>query len=258
MNLIFAVLLFITSFAIGRNYEDLHPVVGIVQEDYADIFQPNDRILKVNDKEIKGWNQIIQNTNTDSENKIEIQRQYMDEIIELPALELTFWYDEVKPFIPAQIGEVTPGLSAFKAGLMKGDVILEVDGQPVNDWYEMRELITDNIKNEVVLKISRNGKIFERTLKLETNIYQDNKVIGISMPSPIKISEKYDLLESIRYGTYSTVNFVYLNYALLFKLIAKPEALKSNIGGPVMLYTCLLYTSPSPRDRTRSRMPSSA
>ena len=26
----------------------------------------------------------------------------------------------------------------------------------------------------------------------------------------------------------------------------------------VMGYTCLLYTSPSPRDRTRSRMPSSA
>ena len=25
-----------------------------------------------------------------------------------------------------------------------------------------------------------------------------------------------------------------------------------------VLYTCLLYTSPSPRDRTRSRMPSSA
>ena len=25
-----------------------------------------------------------------------------------------------------------------------------------------------------------------------------------------------------------------------------------------MFYTCLLYTSPSPRDRTRSRMPSSA
>ena len=26
----------------------------------------------------------------------------------------------------------------------------------------------------------------------------------------------------------------------------------------VMFYSCLLYTSPSPRDRTRSRMPSSA
>ena len=29
-------------------------------------------------------------------------------------------------------------------------------------------------------------------------------------------------------------------------------------GGPEQVYICLLYTSPSPRDRTRSRMPSSA
>ena len=31
------------------------------------------------------------------------------------------------------------------------------------------------------------------------------------------------------------------------------------LGKPIHIYeTCLLYTSPSPRDRTRSRMPSSA
>ena len=36
-----------------------------------------------------------------------------------------------------------------------------------------------------------------------------------------------------------------------FETLANP----SMIG---MLYFCLLYTSPSPRDRTRSRMPSSA
>ena len=33
------------------------------------------------------------------------------------------------------------------------------------------------------------------------------------------------------------------------------KATKENIGWS---YDCLLYTSPSPRDRTRSRMPSSA
>ena len=32
---------------------------------------------------------------------------------------------------------------------------------------------------------------------------------------------------------------------------------KENVGG-VERWVCLLYTSPSPRDRTRSRMPSSA
>ena len=37
--------------------------------------------------------------------------------------------------------------------------------------------------------------------------------------------------------------------------------LAQGIGGgmlPALAYSCLLYTSPSPRDRTRSRMPSSA
>ena len=33
---------------------------------------------------------------------------------------------------------------------------------------------------------------------------------------------------------------------------------KSKIEQHKMVYNCLLYTSPSPRDRTRSRMPSSA
>ena len=37
--------------------------------------------------------------------------------------------------------------------------------------------------------------------------------------------------------------------------MAAREAAVSSLG---LIYSCLLYTSPSPRDRTRSRMPSSA
>ena len=41
---------------------------------------------------------------------------------------------------------------------------------------------------------------------------------------------------------------------------ARPGSLKAalNVAGNRMYNHCLLYTSPSPRDRTRSRMPSSA
>ena len=49
------------------------------------------------------------------------------------------------------------------------------------------------------------------------------------------------------------------------KAIKKPGALHKELGVPAgkkipakKLAACLLYTSPSPRDRTRSRMPSSA
>ena len=36
------------------------------------------------------------------------------------------------------------------------------------------------------------------------------------------------------------------------------DAARRYAGNPKAFYFCLLYTSPSPRDRTRSRMPSSA
>ena len=41
----------------------------------------------------------------------------------------------------------------------------------------------------------------------------------------------------------------------LLKLLAEHDDISVTVSDN---YTCLLYTSPSPRDRTRSRMPSSA
>ena len=46
--------------------------------------------------------------------------------------------------------------------------------------------------------------------------------------------------------------FAHLALLLLVPMLSKPD------GGSATIDPCLLYTSPSPRDRTRSRMPSSA
>jgi regulator of sigma E protease len=236
-NFILALVLFIASFAVGRNFEDLRPVVGYVEADYAEVFQPRDVILEVNDHPIQGWNQVIEYSFKDEENTYKILRDSNEFTVFTEGLESTFWYSEVKPFVDAVVGEVSPGLSAFKAGLMPGDKILEVDDQPVADWYEMRALITENPNPDVKLKIQRDEQIFEKVLKLEDNLYQDNKVIGITQYMPVKIHEKYNLGEAISYGTITTVNFVILNYAMFGKLVANPKAIKSNLGGPVMIYT---------------------
>jgi len=42
------------------------------------------------------------------------------------------------------------------------------------------------------------------------------------------------------------------------EITAPIEEKVSTVKGIRKIYSCLLYTSPSPRDRTRSRMPSSA
>ena len=44
-----------------------------------------------------------------------------------------------------------------------------------------------------------------------------------------------------------------------YKKFNKVHVLGNSLGGHIaLLYVCLLYTSPSPRDRQKSRMPSSA
>ena len=47
-------------------------------------------------------------------------------------------------------------------------------------------------------------------------------------------------------------------YGLAGKLTIQPEYQRNYIYADGKRDVCLLYTSPSPRDRTRSRMPSSA
>ena len=51
-------------------------------------------------------------------------------------------------------------------------------------------------------------------------------------------------------------NVVYFQSPSEIKLLSEIDKSKMRVGG--MVKNCLLYTSPSPRDRTRSRMPSSA
>ena len=63
---------------------------------------------------------------------------------------------------------------------------------------------------------------------------------------------KYTIVPSRKYGTIPTYNKAEA------KMRPNREDLKGDKKVTINYYCCLLYTSPSPRDRTRSRMPSSA
>ena len=60
-----------------------------------------------------------------------------------------------------------------------------------------------------------------------------------------------EIADSLRYGHYADVNFDEAWSQDTFQRYL-------DILDGQRAYLCLLYTSPSPRDRTRSRMPSSA
>ena len=233
-NFFLAILIFIISFGIGKAYEDYSPIVGWVNNEFIQI-EKGDEILSVNGNEINSWNQIIKYTKNGETNSYLIERNGDDIEITNSVISQETWVTNILPFTTTKIGEVAPGLPAYEAGLMSDDIILTVDGKLVKDWYEMRDLITSSKNNNVKLTIERAGKTFQKSVKLGNNIVDNSKIIGITQALPLKLTERYNLFESIKLGTYTTVNFVAANYAMLYKLVANPQEIKANLGGPVMI-----------------------
>jgi len=64
----------------------------------------------------------------------------------------------------AVIGDVLDGGVAARAGLEPGDRVLEIDGTAVRYWEEIEDAVRSSPGKELHLRISRNGKVFERYL----------------------------------------------------------------------------------------------
>ena len=119
----------------------------------------------------------------------------------------------------------------------------------------------DESKEGTWLKYDKEGNLIGITS------YMDGKINGpsIEMNNRGQITRKQYFLEGVPHGIYGDYKFGRATKEVNYKngemdgmrpMNNKEIARKFNLLGKVM--DCLLYTSPSPRDRTRSRMPSSA
>ncbi len=79
----------------------------------------------------------------------------------------------------AVIGDVLDGGAASRAGFEPGDRVLEIDGKTVQYWEEIETAVRASPGEELHLRISRNGKVFERYLTPidETVRSRDGKVV---------------------------------------------------------------------------------
>jgi len=245
-NLFLALLILIITFTMGKDYEDYGNVVGQVkttteQLDNLAFLQSGDELLEINNNELLSWTdsyKYIEN----GDNSILLKRGG-EELIFQERFSYIDWLDRVLPQTTTVIGEVSPGLPAYNAGLMEGDKIISVDGQKVNNWYEMRDLIIGTENKSVEISIEREDGIFTRNIDLQENVLDGSRVIGITQKLPMKVHESYGIFESIKYGSITTANYVIVNYVGLYKLFMKPAELKNNIGGPVLMYTMSKQTA---------------
>lgn len=78
----------------------------------------------------------------------------------------------------AQIGDVLDDGPAARAGIEPGDRVLEIDGRAMRYWEDLEQIVQRSAGKELQLRISRNGKEFERyvTPVQDTVRHRDGRV----------------------------------------------------------------------------------
>ena len=124
----------------------------------------------------------------------------------------------------------------------RGKLIIGTDGEGVKEYQPQQDIIVDSEINAGPFDFSKSkvhSLIEDKDHNLWLGIFQKGLIL---VPG---ISNKFD------YYGYKSIHNNTIGSSCVMAIHTDEQA-------TIWIGTCLLYTSPSPRDRTRSRMPSSA
>jgi regulator of sigma E protease len=83
------------------------------------------------------------------------------------------------------ISEVSPNTPAFEAGILKGDLVLEVSGVKVDSFQSIQEQIVQSLGEELLLTLEREGESIQFTLVPRTDWPEDQGPIGVTLGYPL-------------------------------------------------------------------------
>lgn len=248
-NVIFAILIFWGLYMTG--IPSYSAVVGTVEKgsvaESAGL-KSGDKITEANGEKIRSWNEFAAFIAEKPNEKVNITLSDNRQIsLTVGEKEVTDIFGDKEKTgsigaslqIDAVIGEVVPNMEAEKAGLLKGDKILSVNGEKVNSWNESADLIRNKPGMELTLIVERNGK--EETFKItpkptEQGSGENKKTVGLIGIAPIDgdITVRYGPVDAMVMGlekSYELTKLIYIGFA---KLVQR-EIPADSLGGPILI-----------------------
>lgn len=242
MNLILPFLVLPLAYLVGINlpaYLEQPPCIGYVvpkSEGAAAGFQAGDCILKISGIPVATWTDtgpalvnsagapIVFTLQRDG-HPTELTYGAKDGALEgLQSIGLL-------PEQAAVIGSLAPAMPAIEAGLKEGDRILEVGGQKITSWYELKTAIQTAGGHPVQLVIERAGKQLSISLVPRKVDGQDNFLIGVA-PLQETIFKRFSPGEAVVAGAKRSTELIDLTLVFIQKLFAGHVS-TSSIGGPI-------------------------
>lgn len=142
------------------------------------------------------------------------------------------------PVLSNQIGSVEPGSPADRAGIKKGDRIVELNGKPVAHWEDLSERIKASGGEPLRVRLQRDGQdlmvSLQPTKKESRNVFGEKREVWmIGIGSQVSIEKGEPGLAVVK-AFVRTYDYAKLTLVGLYKMI-KGEVSPSNLGGPILI-----------------------
>ena len=225
----------------------IHTTVGYLETNsvaYAEGLRPSDSIIAVNGNPMEDWYAIM------SEDVLTMDAGTLDLLI-LSGSETNTVTVPSKSTLPDEgvmaaamrplLAQITPEAPAGKAGLKTGDLVTAVDGQPIEWWHELSDVLQDYDNIQTTITVERDGKSITMDITPQyTTDYDLNKVvIGVTPGDPGMLPWTMEGNPFVQIKDDASKIF------RLLKALVTPSESKSAakaLGGPVAIFTMIWFS----------------
>ena len=251
MNALFAWAVF--AFLAYKNGRQIDPVTTVGRVVETDLppeaaalkqINPGTRILRVNGDTVQSWDEIVSGMVNGAEPEVRIDLSDGSTVV-LPihpdALEERLKAAQaIQPFRAPVVGQVLPDRPAAKAGIQEGDTIVAVNGKPIQQWYDLLELLQSSAGQPLKVELARGA----RHLAVELTPYVDTIPGPDGKPRPVGrigvgvgtgfISQPLSLGEAIAEGWEATIR-ASTQIVRTVRGLFTGRISGSTVGGPILI-----------------------
>jgi regulator of sigma E protease len=139
-----------------------------------------------------------------------------------------------------EIGQVSENSPAQKAGLLKGDVIMTIDGKIIETWSEVKDAVRDSAGKSIEITVKRRSSLLTFSVMPEVSVIKNifgedvkSALIGIVTAGEFK-EIALSPIGAIKEGFRKTFEIIWLTCLTVVKLFQRVIPLKT-VGGPILI-----------------------
>ena len=138
---------------------------------------------------------------------------------------------------PAIVGEVASGGAAEAAGVQTGDRIVQIDGEPISSFSDLRGVVSLRPDKAVTIEVERGADTLQMNAVIGSDIRDEQRVGLLGVGAAANTSDyfylrKFGPLDSIGHATTRMWSSTMFTLRMLGRMVTGDVSIK-NISGPI-------------------------